>query len=82
MTSERYVVGSVTGYPITATTIANGRNATRRPRSVWYVWDRAYGYEIVGEFRTVTRKGGRSGEKIDGETQARALAERLNAEHA
>lgn len=71
--SERFVVGCVSGYPITAATIACGRKANPKPRSVWYVWDRAYGYEIVGEFRNARR-----GKVISGEERARALAARLN----
>jgi hypothetical protein len=78
--NERFVVGCVTGWPITAGSIASGRNVTLRPRSVWYVWDRAYCYEIVGEFRSAKLKGGRKGETISGEKQARACAARLNAE--
>jgi hypothetical protein len=77
---ERFVVGSVTGWPITAATMAGRMNS--RPRSVWYVYDRAYCHEIVAEFRSAKRKGGYRGETISGEQQARALAEQLNHEVA
>jgi hypothetical protein len=80
--NNRFVVGCVTGYPITPASIEGTRSANSKPRSVWYVWDRAYCYEIVGEFRSAKLKGGRKGETISGEEQARALAERLNQEHA
>jgi hypothetical protein len=56
--NERFIVGSVTGYPETGTRLAK----------VWYVWDKAYCYEIVAEFRSTWH----------GEEQARELAERLN----
>ena len=75
---ERFVVGCVTGYPITPATIADPRNG--RERTIWYVWDSAIGYEIIGEFRSKAKKGGGFGEIISGEQQARALAEQLNHE--
>jgi hypothetical protein len=82
--NDRFVVGSVTGWAITPASIGSSGNRTgnAKPGIVWYVWDKAYGYEIVAEFRTKMRKGGRQGETISGEEQARALAERLNREHA
>jgi len=74
--NDRFVVGSVTGYPITPATLADPRNG--RERTVWYVWDSAINYEIVGEFRSKAKRGGGFGEVISGEEQARALAAALN----
>ena len=54
----RFVVGSVGGYPLVGTRFAR----------VWYVWDKAYCYEIIAEFRSTAH----------GEELARALAEELN----
>jgi hypothetical protein len=70
--NDRFVVGSVTGYPITPATLADPRNG--REKTIWYVWDSAINYEIVGEFRN---KGWRNG-GISAEEQARALAASLN----
>ena len=81
---ERFVVGFVGGWPITAATIANGRRSHRKEAFVWYVWDSAYCYEIVAEFRDRGHgsRWGRPVTRISGEAQARALAKRLNAEEA
>lgn len=70
--NDRFVVGHVTGYPITPATIADPRNG--REKTIWYVWDSAIGYEIVGEFRNRGHRYGVS----SGEEQARTLAEELN----
>jgi len=72
---ESFTVGSVTGCPITPATLADPRNG--RERTIWYVYDRAYCFEIVGEFRNVGRMGGGV---VTGEQRARELAARLNKE--
>ena len=60
--NDRFVVGSVGGYPPVGTRFAR----------VWYVWDKAFNYEIVAEFRSTNY----------GEEQARELAEKLNRRYA
>ena len=46
----RYTVGTVTGWPITRSTIADARNQRQRPSTVAYVFDSAYCYRPVAEF--------------------------------
>jgi hypothetical protein len=73
---ERYIARSVTGFPITPTTIENGRNTRTKPSTLWYVLDSAYCYRIVAAF---TKNVG-SRNKVRPEAAAHLLAARLNAE--
>jgi hypothetical protein len=63
--SDRYTVGSVTGWVIGPTAGAGGRHT---PATKWYVHDSAYGYRPVAVF-----------ERINSERRARQYAADLNA---
>jgi hypothetical protein len=74
----RYTVGTVTGWPITPTTLHDTRAYRSKPTTIAYVYDSAYCYRIVAEF---TRRN----VAADNATRtaleaAQALADRLNEE--
>jgi hypothetical protein len=64
--NERYVIRSITGFPISWDSAAN----TGHERTFWYVLDSAVCYRIMREL---------IGQNA--ELRAREAAERLNAEH-
>lgn len=55
----RFVVHSLTGFPM-----GQGTFTARRPSTVWYVYDRAYNFEVVSQHHK--------------EKPAREVAKRLN----
>jgi hypothetical protein len=71
--ADRYVVGSVTGWNISAYTMGEDPRYPSRPTppSIWYVYDAPYCYAQVAEFRAK-----------NSESLARTLAAKLNAEEA
>lgn len=72
----RFSVGSVTGWPITASTLSDPRNQRSVPSTIWYVHDSAFGYRIVARF---TPYGHRGSEPVARpEEAARAHAAKLN----
>jgi hypothetical protein len=72
LTGDRFTVGTVTGWPITETTLYSARAFRMKPTTLAYVYDLAYGYREIASF---DNRGG-----YTAETKARALADRLNAE--
>jgi hypothetical protein len=75
MSTPRFTVGSVTGYP---TGVKAHSLGPRHRTTIWYVHDSAYGYRIMKRF-----KGGRQGGTAPpAEAQARRLADTLNAENS
>jgi hypothetical protein len=74
LVKPRYTVGTVTGWPITRSTIADSRNQRQRPSVIAYVYDSAYCYRPVAEF-TSRRAGVGSATALEA---AQALADQLN----
>lgn len=72
--SDRYTVGSVTGWKIDQAHPARAGDSKRTPTVIWYVHDSALCHRTVKEFR---RRGAHHAEP---EQAARALAARMNAE--
>lgn len=72
--AERFRVATVTGWPITKSTLNGGPRYQRpKPSTLYYVLDSAYCFRPVGEFNDRGKSA---------EVKARALADRLNEEHA
>jgi hypothetical protein len=69
--AERYTVGTVTGWPITETSMLGYRFTRTKPSTLAYVHDSAYCYRIVAEF---DNRGGHTALE-----KAQALADELNA---
>lgn len=94
---RRFVVGSVTGHPISGDTSPSRTThapSYRPPRTTWYVHDAAFGYRIVATFyehryrlsdhydgHIHRRRHGESAEQA-ARRYARALRERYLAETA
>lgn len=74
--TNRYRVGTVTGWPITPTTLHSTRAYRRKPTTIAYVLDSAYCYRLVDEF---TRRNVGLGLTTALEV-AQAYADRLNEE--
>jgi hypothetical protein len=74
----RFVVGSVSGWPITQNASGRSRvDANREPPTIWYVFDRFYCYLPVGRF--YAQGYGKYGAKQEAQTFA-AEMNRLDRE--
>lgn len=65
MNGERFVVTSLTGY-----TVLHDRGTGRRPRTTWYVLDRAFCHRVVAVID--------DGHRYRREARARAIARQMN----
>lgn len=78
--AERYTVGSVTGWPITPTTMHSARAYRSKPTTIAYVYDSAYCYRPIAMFtRRNLLKEQKHGTPLEA---AQALADQLNREEA
>jgi hypothetical protein len=77
---RRFTAGTVTGWPITPTTLYSARAFRMKPTTIAYVLDSAYGYRVVAEFtRRNLHKGQMHGTPLEA---AQARADQLNREEA
>ena len=78
MSGDRYTVGTVGGWPITANTMSGRRLPSREPGPIAYVYDSANCYRTIAVFDPFARYGPRN--KLTPTEAAHALAEKLNVE--
>ena len=76
---ERFTVGSVSGWKIDQRNPSRAGDSRHTPTTFWYVHDSADCFQIVREFRN--SNNGKAGGRIDGETEARKFAAKLNREY-
>lgn len=74
--AERFTVGTLTGWPITAATMYDSRAQRMKPTTIAYVYDSAFNYRIVKTFGPYgyRGRGSRSNKQA-----AEAFAAKLNA---
>lgn len=78
--AERFTVGTVTGWPISPSTLDHGRNSRSKPATIAYVHDSAFCYRIVARFDSRGRFG--NGNRQTPIEAAVQFAAELNEEHA
>lgn len=76
MSAERFTVGTVTGWPITPTSMLGYRFTAVVPATIAYVYDSAYCYREVAHF---DGRGGLGAGRRTAEQKAQAFADELNA---